>query len=162
MKSTTILVAMVLFIGYTAAPQSTHAAGSYIINDTTAVFFLNFTADASYAEFGIPVFADHTVNHNDKVNVVGYELTTDSESLPEISNVADLILSTAPLTDMQYTVATGTTASFTLVSIVNFTAPLPLNVMAKISKLPYWTDGARTTAHQNQLDELPLATAVRR
>jgi hypothetical protein len=157
MKTQTILVALCLITGYLATAPTASAAG-YQINDTTAVFFTTFSIDASYGLFGIPLIADHTVSHNDRVNVIGYELTDESESLPKVARVSDIVLSSAPISGLRYEMATGTVAVFTLMSIVTFAESIDTDITSTITKLPFWVDGRRTTVHQNQLDE--LATAI--
>lgn len=157
MKTKTILVALCLITSYLAITPTTHAAG-YQINDTTAIFFTPFAIDASYGSFGIPVMADHTVSYNDRVNVIGYELTTKAGPLTNIANVSNIVLSNASLAGTRYEIATGTVATFTLMSIVTFKDSIDLDITSTITKLPFWVDGRRTTLHQNQLDELPVST----
>jgi len=157
MKTRTILVALCLITGYlTTAPIA--SAKGYQINDNTAVFFTTFTIDASYGMFGIPLMADHTVTYNDRVDVLGYKLTGGSETLPKVAKVSDVVLSSAPIAGMRYEMATGSVATFTLMSIVTLDETIDTDMTSTITKLPFWVDGRRTTLHQNQLDELPTAT----
>lgn len=154
MKTKTILVALCLATGFTLTTNTADAAG-YMVNDTTAVFFTTFIMDASYGSFGLPVAADNTVGYFDRVDVLGYELKADDDQLPEISTVADLVLSNAPIVDNRYQIATGTVSSFTLMSIVTFAEPVTSELTANITKIPYWVDGRRTTVHENQLSDIP-------
>jgi hypothetical protein len=157
MKTQTILVALCLITGYLATASTTNAAG-YQINDNTAVFFTTFSIDASYGSFGIPLLADHTVAYNDRVDVLGYKFTDESGDTPSIGSVADIVLSSTPITGLRYEMATGTVAVFTLMSIVTFEETIDTDITSTFTKLPFWVDGRRTTVHQNQLDELATAT----
>ena len=161
MKSTSILVALFAICVLWLTPNTTEASGGYVINDTTVVFFLDFGINASYGDFAIPVVADHTVAHNDRVDTLGYALTTDTDTSPAVATVTDLVLSKAPLVDTRYRVAKDEQAAFTLMSIVTFAEPITSDVILSITKLPFWVDDKRTSLHQNQIDELASVTASR-
>jgi len=157
MKTRTILVALCLITGFAATADKADAA-AYQINDTTAVFFTTFSIDASYGSFELPIMADHTVSYFDRVDVLGYELSSDSSSDLAIANVSDIVLSNASLNNTRYQMAIGTQATFTLMSVVTFQEAIDSNITSTITKLPFWVDGRRTTLHQNQLDELAATT----
>ncbi|MFT5832358.1 MAG: hypothetical protein ACI9SY_000745 [Candidatus Paceibacteria bacterium] len=157
MKTQTILVALCILTGFAATTNQANAA-AYQINDTTAVFFTQFNIDASYGSFEIPIMADHTVSYFDRVDVLGYELITEAQETAVVTNVADIVLSSTPINDLRYKMATGTTATFTLMSIVTFAEPINSDITTTITKLPFWVDGRRTSVHENQLRELASVT----
>ena len=157
MKTKTILVAFCLIASYTTNLTSASAA-TYQINDTTAIFLTEFTVNASYGTMQVPLIADHTVTYNDKVNVVGYELTTDSDSLPAITSISDIVLSSASIVNNRYEVANGSESTFTVMTLVTFAEPIESNITSTITKLPFWVDGARTTVHKNQLIDIDSVT----
>lgn len=162
MKSPTILVALFALCVLGATPASTEAASGYILNDTTAIFFLDFGFDAGDTdhEFSIPLVADHTVGYFDRVNSIGYQLTSATATTPSIAKVSDIVLSTATISDGTYKVTSDTKETFTLMSIVTFNGPIDSSITAAFTKIPYWLNGTRTTVHENQLNELATATAT--
>lgn len=159
MKSPTILVALLAICALWITPSTVDASEGYIIDDTTAVFFITFTMDAAYGQFEVPVIADHTVDYTDRVDVAGYQLAASDEDTPTISTVSELILSSAPLNGTRYEVATGTEATFTLMSVVTFSDPIDTNLQATLTKLPFWVDGRRTSVHERQLADIAPAIA---
>lgn len=154
MKIQSILaLAVFTLVAYTN-PQSADAATVHIIDDHTAVVMIDFAIDASFAEHQIPLAADHTVTYNDRVDVIGYTLTDQDDTAIALESASEIVLSTAPIMDNRYSVATSTEATFTLFAIIQTTEPLPEQISASITKLPYWVDGRRTTVHTNQLEEI--------
>lgn len=160
MKTPTILVALLVICGLWLSPSETEASAGYMIDDTTAVFFIDFAMDANYADFNVPLVADHTVTYNDRVDVVGYEITDKDGEAIATASVSGIILSYEPLRDMRYQVTQGSVGAFRLLSIVTFAEPVDTAVSAAITKLPFWANEKRTSVHANQIVDLTPAIAA--
>jgi|GEM_PF-1242969 len=153
MKSPTILVAALAVATIALLPNSTQAAGAMMLTDTTALITLEFSLTAAEAVHQVPVLASSTVGYFDRVNVVGYQLAG-----AEIASVSALVLNGSPIQDARYQIQTNTTEHFTVLIIATLSEPLTNSLTASLTKIPYWRDGSRTTTHQNQLDQLTVAT----
>ena len=164
MKSNTILVALLLFIGLTTAPITIHAdtsAQAFQINDTNVMFLIDFQMTADKSDQSVPIIASSRVAYNDRVDVVGYSLKSSDTTTPSISAVSGFVLSTATIAlNNRYIIKASTTESFRLAIFATFEKPMTSHVAATITKLPYWINDRRTTVHQNQLADLDTATLI--
>ena len=147
----TFLLALFVFV----APLASAASTAVQIDDTHALFTINFSFEDADFTNEIPVIAKHGVEYNDRVDHLGYDIATNEEPSVSIERVTAIVLSDAPLNGDRYFVPVGTKEVFTLVVLADFGASIPENdYQARITKLPYWLRGDRTTVHQNQLDDL--------
>ena len=148
-----ILLLAILLISPVAADAST----AIQLDETTALFTINFSFEDEDFVNKIPLLAKHGVLYNDRVNHIGYDIATLEEPSSSISSVTAIVLSDAQLDGSRYVVPTNTEKVFTLVILADFGEAIPQNkYQARITKLPYWWDDNRTTVHQNQLDDLAM------
>jgi hypothetical protein len=157
MKSKSILVALLATFVFAGCPTNVNASAAIQINVNSAIFFIDFGINASYGAFRIPALADSTVTEFDRVNVLGYSITDSDDKRVETSQITSLVLGTTPVIDAQYTMATGTTANYTLLIVATFAEPITSDLTASITKFPFWVDGRRTTIHANQIAEFSTA-----
>ena len=153
MKTKTILVAAVALFLLASGPATTNAAEAYKINDTNVLFMIDFNVTAEGSMYEVPVIASSRVRYNDRVDMLGYKLVSSDPNVPSIAT-GGIVLSNAAIEGDRYVIENGESQNFTLVVLASFTEAFNGDVLASITKLPYWIDGQRTTVHQNQLDEL--------
>jgi len=151
MKLTIVGICGVLLVPFTG-----HAANATLLNDTTALFTVDFSFTDDYFEVQVPIMAEYGVDYLDRVDTVGYDFVTTENDLPEIENISGLVLSNETIVGNKYVLPTGSTGKFTLMVLVTFTEEIGEDVQAMITKLPYFLNERRTTVHQNQLDELAM------
>jgi hypothetical protein len=131
------------------------ASGAVQLADTSVLFTIDFAFEDATFDNQVPILAEHGVSYNDRVDVIGYTLEGENDTDATISEVNALVLSKAKLSGTRYSVAASSTESFTLFILATFDQPLEDNTYrARITKLPYWLDGRRTSVHQNQLNAL--------
>lgn len=159
MKLYTILATACLSLLITFSAHDAQAAG-YLIDDTTALFTTTFEVDAFYGGFELPILADDSVTYTDRVDVAGYQITNQLGIKPEIISASGILLSEAPVQNNKYVVATSTVESFTLLTVVKFSAPVADSLTLTVTKLPFWVDGRRTTVHEKQLNDIPVSEIV--
>jgi hypothetical protein len=146
-----VLAGVVLF-----PSPSLAASNAILLNDTNALFTIDFTVSDTIGDIDIPVLGTYGATYQDRIDTVGYTIRSMEGSAPAVTAVNALVLSASPLKGVRYHVPKGTEATFTLFILATFTNPITeTELKASISKLPYFRDSIRTTMHQNQLDELP-------
>lgn len=147
-----LLLGLLLFIG----PLPAAAQTALLLDEDTALFTITFSVDDSDFVTEIPLIAKHGIAYTDRVDEVGYTIAGSKEDATSIDLISGIVLATTPLTEnLRYEVATSTPTTFTLLILANFSEPPASgSYQARITKLPYWLDGRRTTVHQNQLDDL--------
>lgn len=139
-------------------PVAADAATALQLNERTALFTIDFAIEDKDFSNEIPLLAREGVAYNDRVDVLGYTVASEELFDGSIELISGLVLSDAPLTEKyRYAVPAETPTNFKLMILATFSEPItPGSYQARITKLPYWLDGRRTTVHQNQLDELPM------
>ena len=156
MNTNKIKLSLGLLCGLLFIPTSADAASNAVwLTDTTALFTIDFGFEHEEFTTGVPVVAVDGVSYSDRVDHLGYTLKSSQEETPKITNLNSIVLGSATIEDGKYFVPANEKAVFRLVILATFDEPLAeATVQARITKLPYWLDGRRTTVHQNQLDEL--------
>lgn len=159
MKQHKLKLLLFLAIVLAGAPTMTEASSAIQVADDTILFTIDFVIDDSLFVNQVPIAAEFGVAHNDRVDVLGYAIEGAQESELKLDEVNALVLSDAMIHNNRYEVPIDTPTKFTLFILATFTEPLVENTYgARITKLPYFLDGRRTTVHQDQLDELDKPT----
>ena len=153
MKTKTILVAVMALFMSAITSSEVLASEIIMINDTTALITFDIRFSATVDDHQLPIMASDSVRYNDRVDIIGYEITG-----AKINTANALLLSKQPISGTRYDLPVNSSASFLLMAIVTLDEPATEDLSAVITKIPYWMDGKRTTVHQNQLDELDVAT----
>jgi hypothetical protein len=152
MKKILLLSAILLL------PIAADADTALLLNENAALFTINFTIDDDDFMNEVPLIARHGIAYNDRVNVIGYDVASADSIDESIELISAIVLADAPINqNARYNVPVNTPTTFTLLILADFGTPLPeTSYQARITKLPYWLDGKRTTVHQNQLDDLSM------
>lgn len=139
-------------------PLLSEASTAVRVSDTLAFFTIDFTIDDEQFDTEVPIGAKYGVTYNDRVDYLGFTIESDDTDATPIAEVNGLVLSEgAPISDSRYVAKAGTPTDFTLLIAVTFTEePTTNEYRARITKLPYFLDGRRTTVHQNQLNDLTM------
>jgi len=154
MKTQTILVALLVVVGFGSSVDTAQAATATQLNDTTVIFTLDFGFTAAGDQYQLPIIASSTIGYFDRVDVLGYAL-----SGAEVATANALVLSRQPIDGTRYTINSEDQATFTLLIIATLTEPLTSDLTASFTKIPYWVGERRTTVHEFQLADLATATA---
>lgn len=157
MNKNKLKLATSLICGVLLLPSVGHAANAIQLNDKTVLFTIDFSFSEAPFTQSVPIGAKYGVKYEDRVDTVGYKITSANTIQPEIEQVNALVLSKSPVNGTRYEVATSTEAKFTLLIIATYAEAISNNLEAEITKLPYFIEGRRTTVHQNQLDEIEPA-----
>ena len=140
--------------GLLVVPAAASAASAILITDTVAMFTVEISIPTDTFETELPIAASDKVLYNDRVNITGFTIEdVNGEPVTGVTSKALLLGTAAITTDNRYRVDIGTTATFTLLIISTFDKAITEPYRARITKLPYWLNGQRTSVHQNQLDE---------
>jgi hypothetical protein len=152
MNKTFFLLAFLLL------PFGADASTALLLDERTALFTIDFGFEDPDFMNEVPLIARHGVTYNERVDVIGYDVASSEDTDNSIELISGLVLSAAPLgEEYRYDVSAGTPASFKLMILATFAEPIETGTyQARITKLPYWMDGRRTTVHQNQLDDLDM------
>lgn len=145
-------------LAFLLLPFGADASTALLLDERTALFTIDFGFEDPDFTNEIPLLARHGVTYNERVDVIGYDVASSEATDNNIELISGLVLSNATLgTDYRYDVPRDTTTAFKLLILAQFSEPLTANdYQARITKLPYWLDGRRTTVHQNQLDDLDM------
>lgn len=155
MKFTCILVSCVLGLGITTA--TAHAAQIIPVTNNSTITTISFSLTApADGDLYVPIMADHTVGYFDRVDIVGYGVTAKSDLI--IATSTALLMSSATVSGVRYLVPAGQIETFTLVAITTTKDTTPADMAVTMTKIPYWVGDRRTTMHEFQLRELPVAT----
>lgn len=127
------------------------ASNIHYFDNNTALITIDITFTDAFGEFAVPAFADHTVTHGDRVDVVGFSITDQDGERIKANKVTAAILSSQPLVDTRYQLARGASAEFRLVAVVQLPDTQPQNIQAQVTRLPYWINGKRTTVQEKHL-----------
>lgn len=140
------------------APAIASADTALLLDENTALFTIEFTIEDEDFANEVPIVAQHGVEYNDRVDTVGYNVASEEAIEDSIELISGIVLSSAPVgANNRYEVPVSTPTTFTLLILADFGTPLPETAyQARITKLPYWLDGRRTTVHQNQLSDLAM------
>ncbi|MCA9368091.1 hypothetical protein KC887_07610 [Candidatus Kaiserbacteria bacterium] len=155
MKYTYTTLAILLFCGL--LPQSAAASGATLVGDNVVVFTLDFAINNPLYINELPIAASSEVGYTDVVDTIGVAITDNTGTKAKGTTKA-ILLSTEPIVGTHYKLTASTSPKFTLLMITTFDEPVTADYHARITKLPYWMDGHRTSVHQNQLDEFPTVT----
>ncbi|MEN9920964.1 MAG: hypothetical protein RL538_857 [Candidatus Parcubacteria bacterium] len=158
MKAPKIKLLVLLVALLSITPSVSEASSAIQIAEDTALFTIDFKMDDSYFSHEMPIMAKSGVLYNDRVDHLGYTITGKNDSDVKLKALNGIVLSKQPISSStRYMTEKSVEATFTLFILATFEEPIPENsYQARITKLPYFTDGKRTTTHQNQLDELPM------
>lgn len=159
MNTFKLKLAMASICGLMFVPAITHADTTAIrLSDNSALFTVDFTFEESQFATAVPVATKVGATYADRIDEIGYTIQKkiSADSNP-VTATASIVLAQAPITEGKYQVPADTKQKFTLLVVATFTEKIADDYQVKITKLPYWLEGRRTTIHQNQLNEIAPA-----
>lgn len=115
-----------VFLGFFALLLSPLGASAYEttdqraikINETTAIYFIEYKFGHENHDFYMPVLAERDQEHGSEVKSIGFEVLEDGEEPTEIGSTQAIVLSNTPISNGMYKVPKGFSSTFTLAVIL--------------------------------------------
>ncbi len=141
----------------TAEAYFTTAQKAVKINETHALFIVEYTFGLKNEDLFMPGVASHKLLTQTKSDKVGFEIIADGRDEVDGKEITSAILSKAPSQNGQYKVVKGTSQKFWLVALLETEKDtLETDYALKVTHLPFFVDTGESTLDTRQLNPTEL------
>ena len=132
--------------GYTTTDQRAQK-----INETTAIFFIDFAFGHEDKDFYIPILATRNQNHGSEVTSIGYEILEESKETTKNGTALAIVLSKGlAIEHGMYKIPKGFKAPLSLAVIYTTDKALrEADYAVSVTDLPFYSGEERTYLHLN-------------
>ena len=148
-------IVLALMVAPYAADAYTSTFQSAIqMNDTQAMYTVEFGFSTHSNDFYIPIQAVQGVPYRSEQDVLGYDVVADRAAPAEDVTTNSIVLSSAEVVDDQfYRIPAGESALFTLVTFVTVPTGLPdAEYLVQITSLPHYVGEDRDRRFVNNVE----------
>lgn len=139
---TTFIGALALLMTlYPASADAYTTTGQRVqkINETTAIFFINYAFGHENYDLYLPILAKRDQEHGTETKTIGFEVLAESEERTEIGTVQALALSKASIENGMYKVPKGHKLPFTFAAILTTDeGAIETDYAVRITDLPFF------------------------
>ncbi|MEX0918240.1 MAG: hypothetical protein WDZ93_03720 [Candidatus Paceibacterota bacterium] len=154
MTRSILFFALIIIVGVlvseTASAYTTTEQRVQKINETTAIFFIDFAFGHENYDLYIPILTKRGQEHGTKAKTLGFEILEDREEPTDRGNVQALVLGKTKIENGMYKVPKGYKAPFTLAVVYTTDkALIEGDYVVQVTDLPFYRGDDMEYMHLN-------------
>ncbi len=143
-----------LLVPLHASQAYTSTAQSAIqLNDTQALFMIDFAFGTRVNDFFIPVLAQSGIPYQSDEDVVGYDVIVDRAEVATEASSTSIVLSDLEIIDGMYRIPAGSNGRFTLLTVITVPAGIAdSEYLVQVTSLPHYVGLDRDRRYVNDTE----------
>lgn len=147
---TIIFAALLLILPASASAYISTGQQAIRVNDTTALFFIEYEFGHESHDLFLPVLAKRGQDHGTEAKTIGFELLEEGSFVNENASVQAAVISEAPIENGMYKVPKGYATTFRFAAIVTTDPDADeVDYSIQITDLPFYFDGMENKQQLN-------------
>lgn len=143
-------IAILFILPFTASAYTSTGARVQKINETTAIFFIDYAFGHEDHDLYLPILAERDQAHGTEAKTIGFEILAESEERTAVGSVQALALSKAPIEDGMYKAPKGYKTPFTLAVILTTSDDtIETDYAVRATDLPFYMGEKQEYQHLN-------------